>query len=151
MSLTVLAPVAGTVLPLTDVPDAVFADGIVGHGFAIDPDDSATLAVAPVAGKVVKVHPHAIVIEAAPERGILFHLGINTVGLSGEGFELHCGEQEIVEVGQPMVTWSPSFVRERELSAISPVIGLQAPADDIAPLATPGQHVEAGDSLFTWL
>ncbi|MCL2787474.1 MAG: PTS glucose transporter subunit IIA [Micrococcales bacterium] len=151
MSLTVLAPIAGTVLLLSDVPDEVFAAGIVGAGCAIDPGDEPSVAIAPVAGKVVKVHPHAAVIEAAAERGVLFHLGINTVKLSGEGFDLRVEEKEVVDAGHEMVAWSPADVRAKNLSAISPVIGLQAPPDAIVPLVEPGSVVAAGDKLFTWL
>jgi sugar PTS system EIIA component len=72
--LSVLAPVGGVVVPLADVPDAVFAEEIVGPGLAIEPDDAATMAsrrisaaqavLAPISGRVAKLMPHAFVITS---------------------------------------------------------------------------------------
>jgi len=62
LPLTVLAPVAGTVRAMAEVPDPVFAAEVVGPGLAIDPSRTGVVtAIAPVAGKVVKLHPHAYV------------------------------------------------------------------------------------------
>ena len=63
--LTVLAPVAGTVVAMADVPDPVFAGEIVGPGLAIDPSRGGTVVVvAPVAGRIAKLHAHAFVIQS---------------------------------------------------------------------------------------
>ncbi|MDD9206575.1 PTS glucose transporter subunit IIA, partial [Georgenia sp. 10Sc9-8] len=97
VSLEVLAPVAGTVLPLADVPDPVFAEALVGPGIAVDPAREGEVSVvAPVAGTVVKLHPHAFVILASGGRGVLVHMGLDTVELRGEGFTLHAAEKDTV-------------------------------------------------------
>ena len=83
--LVICAPLAGTVVALADVPDEVFAAGMVGPGVAIEPDRSATTAYCPVEGVVSKLHPHAFVIESGP-KAVLTHLGIDTVELAGDGF-----------------------------------------------------------------
>ena len=84
----VLAPVAGLVRPLADVPDPVFAAEMVGAGVAIEPAGGASDAVSPVAGTVLKLHPHAFVVLTPEGTGVLVHLGIDTVRLDGAGFEL---------------------------------------------------------------
>ena len=61
---------------------------MVGPGVAIEPDPGETTVVSPIAGKVVKVHPHAFVVLGADGVGVLVHLGINTVRLEGKGFEV---------------------------------------------------------------
>ena len=65
-ALTVLAPVAGRAMPLAEVPDPVFSAALVGPGVAVDPPrDKPAVAVSPVAGKIVKLHPHAYVVQTA--------------------------------------------------------------------------------------
>ena len=83
MSVPVLAPCAGRVVALADVPDEVFASEMVGPGVAIEPAGGRTTVVSPVAGRVVKIHPHAFVVLADCGAGVLVHLGIDTNRLGG--------------------------------------------------------------------
>ena len=80
---------------------------MVGPGVAIDPDPGEVTVVSPIAGKVVKVHPHAFVVLGADGVGVLVHLGINTVRLEGKGFEVLVEQGSTVEAGDPMVRWDP--------------------------------------------
>ncbi len=149
-ALTVLAPVAGSVRALADVDDPVFSGEIVGPGLAVQPDpDAGRAVVAPVAGTVAKLHPHAFVLLAEGGRGVLVHLGINTVQLGGEGFTLHVAEGDVVEQGQLLVEWDPAAVEAGGRSAICPVIGLEAQPDSLTRLAEPGTTVAAGDPLLS--
>jgi PTS system glucose-specific IIA component len=65
---------------------------MVGPGAAVDPPRGPLQAVAPVDGQIVKLHPHAFVVVTASGRGMLVHLGIDTVQLKGEGFRLLAAE-----------------------------------------------------------
>lgn len=150
MSLTVTAPLAGTVTALAAVPDAVFAQQMVGAGVAVEPPDTgASRVVSPVDGTIVKLHPHAFVVVAASGTGILVHLGIDTVGLRGEGFVRHAAEGAVVAAGDPVVTFDPAAVRARGLSATCPVVVLDSAPDSVDEPAT-GRTVEPGDPLFRW-
>ena len=143
------APLAGRVVPLSDVPDPVFAGQIVGAGLAIEPEDGATevLVVSPVAGRVAKVHPHALAIADETGTGVLVHLGIDTVHLRGEGFTVHRAEGEDVEAGTPVVTFSPAQVRGRGLSAGCPFrIGTRTPAPTSASTQRRSSALEAASS-----
>lgn len=146
--LVVTAPVAGTVLPLSDVPDFVFAEEIVGPGLAVDPDPGPCAAVAPVDGRVVVLHAHAFVISTASGRGVLVHLGIDTVQLEGEGFELLAAVGDEVTAGTPVVRWDPSAVAAAGRAAVCPVIALDAPPDAVERLA--GERAGVGTELFRW-
>lgn len=150
MTLTVQAPLAGTVIALEQVPDPVFAGRFVGTGAAIDPDrdKGEVTAVAPVSGTVAKVHPHAFVIASEDGRGVLVHLGLDTVGLKGQGFTVHVADGDEVSAGDAMVSWDPGEVAEHGLSPLVPVIALEAAEEDVA-LAAKGS-VAAGDGLLTW-
>jgi glucose-specific phosphotransferase system IIA component len=144
----VVSPVAGNVIGLADVPDPVFAQQIVGSGVAIDPERVAGTAVAPVAGRLLKLHPHAYVVLTTTGKGVLVHLGIDTVQLDGEGFELIASEGDELVVGDPVVRWDPAAVEAGGRSPIVPVVVMDTAADTVAsPLV--GTIVGAGDALFS--
>lgn len=164
-ALIVGSPVAGRVVAMRDVPDPVFAESIVGPGLAIDPDpELGGRVVAPCAGEVVKLHPHAFVLLAPPAeesepagrahaaptggRGVLVHLGIDTVQLKGEGFTLLVAEGDTVVAGQDLVVWSPTAVSDGGRSPLVPVLALDLGPGNLEELARPGTRVRAGDSLF---
>ena len=149
--LTVLAPVAGTVLAMTEVPDPVFAGEIVGPGIALDPSRYGVVtAIAPVAGKILKLHPHAYVIVAEGTRGVLVHLGLDTVQLGGEGFTLHVAEGDSVAAGDVVVSWNPSEIEAGGRSPLCPVVALEGAPGSLTGLVAQGTLVRAGEPLFEW-
>lgn len=151
MTSRVLAPVAGTVVAMADVPDPVFAGAIVGPGLAIDPDRSGPVdAVAPVAGRIAKLHPHAFVIVDDDGHAVLVHLGLDTVQLDGQGFTLHAAEQDTVTAGQVLISWNPQDVEAGGRSPLSPVVALEADESALTFTADIGDTVAAGDELFEW-
>ena len=145
----VASPLPGRLIPLSEVPDPVFAKGLVGGGAAVIPDDDAGVvtAVAPLDGKVVKVMPHAFIVQHASGPAVLVHVGIDTVGLKGEGFTVIAHKGDLVRAGDPMITVDVSLVRSKELSMCSPVVILDSAADAIEAPAS-GGRVEAGAHLF---
>lgn len=149
--LTVRAPLAGVVVAATDVPDPVFAAGMLGPGVAIDPArDAEVVVVAPVDGTVLAVHPHAFVIVSPGGRAVLVHLGVDTVELQGTGFTVLAAAGQEVAAGDVVVTWRPRDVEAGGRSPVCPVVALEAAAGGITPQATPGSTVRAGDPLFGW-
>lgn len=146
-----LAPCAGRVIPITEVEDPVFAGEMVGPGVAIEPLREPATVVSPIAGKVVKVHPHAfVVLNEQDKLGVLVHLGINTVKLEGKGFEVLAAQGDYVEAGDPMVRWNPADITgEGETEGMLrtvPVVLLDRPAGSVD--AGPAREVHAGDTLF---
>ena len=150
-STPVLAPIAGTVVALADVPDPVFAEQLVGAGAAVEPADGAgpTAVCAPVAGTVVKAHPHAFIVRHGSGVAVLVHVGIDTVKLAGEGFDRHVEQGAVVAAGDPVVTFDPTAVRGRGLSAVTPVVVLDSPPDSVAGIRS-GHEVRAGEPLYAW-
>jgi PTS system glucose-specific IIA component len=145
----VLAPCGGALLPLSAVPDPVFAGEMVGPGVAIDPERSPTTVVSPIGGKALKVLPHAFVVMSPDGTGILVHLGIDTSRLEGEGFEILLTEGATVEAGTPMVRWDPAAVEAGGRSPIIPVCVMDAPKGSV-PAPAPHARAEPGASLFSW-
>jgi PTS system glucose-specific IIA component len=151
VSLAVLAPLPGTVVAMSDVSDPVFAASLVGPGVAIDPDRSGEVdVVAPVAGNIAKLHSHAFVLLTEDGKGLLVHLGFDTVQLEGEGFTLHVAENDVVEAGQRLVTWNPAEIEKGGRSPVCPVVAMEASADALDVLVSPGASVSTSDQLFTW-
>src|SRR5919112_514834 len=133
---TVTSPLAGRAIGLAAVPDPVFSGAMVGPGTAIDPVREPSEAVSPVDGVIVSLHPHAFVVVDEQGHGVLTHLGIDTVQLNGEGFELLVNKGDNVARGQSVVRWNPAAA-------------LEATAEALAELREDGD-VKAGDSLFVW-
>ena len=144
----VLAPCPGRLVPLSKTPDPVFASEMVGPGVAIDPAPGEVTVVSPIAGKVVKVHPHAFVVLGGDGVGVLVHLGINTVRLDGKGFEVLTTQGSTVEAGDPMVRWDPSTITGDDISTIVPVVAMDRPKGSV-PAPADGAVAATGDVLFT--
>ncbi|SEG66300.1 PTS system, N-acetylglucosamine-specific IIA component [Nonomuraea solani] len=145
---TVLAPVEGAAVGLAAVPDPVFSAGMVGPGTAIDPLRGPGKAVAPIAGKIMKLHPHAYVIVGDDGKGVLVHLGIDTVQLKGQGFQLLAAEGDRVSAGQPVVAWDPAAIEAGGRSPVCPVVALDALSESVTEVVEGAVHV--GDELFQW-
>jgi PTS system glucose-specific IIA component len=146
--LRVLAPVPGEAVALARLPDPVFAAAMVGPGTAVDPVRAEGVALAPIGGRIATLHPHAFVVVAAG-RGVLVHLGLDTVQLKGDGFQLLVAAGEEVQAGQPMIRWDPAAVESGGRSPVCPVIALDSAPDRLADLRETGA-VRAGDVLFRW-
>lgn len=144
----VLSPCAGRVFPVTEVSDPVFAQEMVGPGVALDPAAEPAVVVAPVAGTILKLHPHAFAMVTADGLGVLVHLGINTVRLDGAGFELLATEGTTVAAGDPMVSWNPAGISGEEISTTVMVVALDRPAGSVTSPAV-GRVVAAGEELFS--
>ncbi|WP_062438231.1 PTS sugar transporter subunit IIA [Herbidospora daliensis] len=145
---TVHSPVNGRAVGLPAVPDPVFSQAMVGPGAAVDPARGPQVAVAPIAGRLVKLHPHAYIVVGDDGRGVLTHLGVDTVKLRGAGFELLAVEGDLVTAGQPVVAWHPRAVDEEGYSPVCPVIALDAGPESVSGVVS--GPVEAGDPLFDW-
>jgi PTS system N-acetylglucosamine-specific IIA component len=122
---------------------------MVGPGTAVDPERGPGHAIAPVTGKIVKLHSHAYVVVDEEEHGVLVHLGIDTVKLKGQGFEVLVAEGDQVTAGQRVVAWDPAVIEAGGRSPICAVVALDAGADALSAVVETGEVVK-GSELFTW-
>jgi PTS system D-glucosamine-specific IIC component len=116
------APLQGELKSITEVPDAVFSEKMMGDGFAIVPT-SGTI-VSPVDGKVVNLFPtkHAIGLLSDSGYEILIHVGIDTVNLKGEGFEALVKEDDRVKIGQGLLKVDFDAIKDKVPSIMTPVV-----------------------------
>jgi N-acetylglucosamine PTS system EIICBA or EIICB component len=150
-STTVLAPVRGRAVPLGQVPDPTFAQGIVGHGAAVDPPHEVVDAVAPISGTVLQMMPHAYIILSADNVGVLVHLGLDTVELKGEGFTALVAKGDHVEAGQPVIAYDVPAIVAAGRNPIIPVVVMDKKPDDITleEVIAAGGQLTSGQPLFT--
>ncbi|MFJ5624923.1 glucose-specific PTS transporter subunit IIBC [Peribacillus loiseleuriae] len=117
-----VSPITGKIKPISEVPDAVFAEKMMGDGFAILPTDGAI--VSPVDGTIVNLFPtkHALGIESDNGLEILIHVGIDTVKLEGNGFEALVAQGDKVKRGQSLLKVDLAYVKEHAPSIITPIV-----------------------------
>jgi glucose-specific phosphotransferase system IIBC component len=146
---TIAAPLTGEVLPLSEVPDQVFSQKMMGDGFAIMPTDGTV--VSPVDGKIVNIFPtkHAIGIESTSGREILIHFGIDTVKLNGQGFEALVAQGDEVKKGQPLLKVDLEYVKENAPSIITPIIFTNLKANESVKVEKQGAVTKGEDNIVT--
>lgn len=144
----VYSPLEGRVVALSDVPDATFAEGVLGLGAAIEPTVGEV--VAPADGRVSSIFDthHAVGLTLDNGMELLIHVGINTVALNGEGFTAHVGEGDRVKRGQPLISFDKEFIASKGYPTITPVI--ISNADDYKRITTANSSgVKRLDALLT--
>jgi PTS system beta-glucosides-specific IIC component len=143
----IVSPLDGTVVALSDVPDPVFGKGIMGPGVAIQP--SGNTAYAPGSGVVVAAQATGHAFGLALDNGVevLIHVGIDTVKLKGEGFDVHVAKGERVTAGTPLVTFDPKVIEAAGYPLITPIVILNAKKFGGVEVVSEGT-VSAGDTLL---
>ena len=120
MQKSLLSPADGTVISLDRTPDEAFASGMLGDGFAVEPENGNIYA--PAAGKIVSIsesrHAYAI---SADFGDLLVHIGIDTVEVP-EAFESLVKVGDKVEAGQHIASADLEKIRNAGLSTVIPVL-----------------------------
>ncbi len=119
---TIFAPLTGKVTAIENVPDPTFSGKMMGDGLAIEPTDGRV--VSPVDGEVILTFPtkHAVGLKSKSGIEFLIHIGLETVNMKGEGFDVHVKQGDKVKVGDPLVTFDLQLIKEKAESHITPII-----------------------------
>lgn len=131
---TVCAPVGGRVIAMPNLPDPVFSDGIMGEAIGIEPEQG--VAYAPISGTVQAVMPHAFGIKGEGIE-ILLHIGVDTVKMNGDGFDVHVSKGQEVKAGDILVTFDRAKVAAAGYPDTVMVI-----VSNTAEVEAIGKHVE---------
>lgn len=137
----------GTVVPLADVKDEVFASGVLGDGIAIEPTDGEL--VAPADGEISSTFEthHAVGMTTADGAELLMHIGIDTVKLGGKHFTCLVNEGDKVKKGQPLIRFELEAIKAEGYPVTTPLIVCNT--DDYAAVAAKASGtVKQGDALL---
>ena len=145
-NITIVSPANGTAVTLEQVPDAVFADKILGDGMAVIPSDGKF--VSPIDGEVASVADslHAIGFQTEDGLDVLIHIGLDTVKLNGEGFQVFVNVGDKVKKGDLVAEVDLEVLANNGLNPITPVIVCDG-LDDRELLYTEGK-TEAGKTII---
>lgn len=146
---TLCSPLSGVFIDLALVPDPVFAEKMVGDGFAIDPLEG--VLYSPIKGKIKSIHraKHAITIESEHGFDILMHIGLETVALAGDGFKVLVKEGQSVNVGDKLTEFDMSVIAGRVVAMITPVLVTDIEEKKISIKLLPhGEIINAGQKMM---
>lgn len=118
----ILAPLTGKAVPLSEVPDSVFSEKVLGDGVAIIPADGKI--VSPVDGEISTVAEtsHAYGFTSEDGQEVLVHVGLETVSLNGECFKVYGKAGDKVKAGDLVAEVDLEYLKEKEINPITPVL-----------------------------
>ncbi|HAR1684397.1 TPA: PTS glucose transporter subunit IIA [Enterococcus faecium] len=106
-------PVKGIINDIVDSTDPVFSDKLVGDGIFVIPND--TIVVAPCDGTIQSIMEtkHALTLYSSENTPVMIHIGVDTVELKGEGFEVYVKQDQKVKQGDPLVKVDFDFIKNK--------------------------------------
>ncbi len=128
------APVAGNAVPVTEVPDPTFAEGMLGNGIAIVPTEGKVYAPCDATVDTMFETGHAVSLTASFGAEILIHVGLDTVTLKGAPFTVHCKNGDTVKKGDLLIEFDIAAIQAAGLNTITPM--LVCNSDDYATFKT---------------
>lgn len=116
-----ICPMTGKIISITDVPDDVFSNKLLGDGFAIELSGNEVLS--PIDGEITTVFPtgHAFGIKSG-DIELLIHVGLDTVKLEGKPFDIKVKVGQKVKAGDIITLVDTDYIKANNTSLVSPVI-----------------------------
>lgn len=141
------APVDGKILPLEQVDDPVFSQKMMGEGIAIMAEGA--LIKAPADGTLTMIAEtrHAFGMTLANGLELMVHVGLETVGLKGKGFEVLAAVNEEVKAGTPILRVDQAIMKDAGISLCTPVIMINHQEHPFTFITREG-NVKAGETIL---
>lgn len=139
---------SGEVVPIEEVPDEVFSKKMLGDGLAIIPKDN--IVIAPASGEISLVmtdSKHACGLHLSNGMELLIHIGLDTVDMNGDGFELFIKEGSKVKAGDPLIKFDPDKIKAAGHSAITIMAITEQTANSKITMYT-GIEAKAGETCI---
>ena len=146
-TIEISSPITGLAADLSTAPDEAFAERMMGDGAVVTPEDA--IVRAPEDGEVCFVFDtrHAIGFQADSGISLLIHVGIDTVKLDGEGFEVFVENGQKVKKGDPMLKLDLDYLKAHAPSLVSPILCTELEDNQKIRLIRDGE-IQAGEALF---
>jgi phosphoenolpyruvate-protein phosphotransferase len=143
-TLVLKAPLSGIIVPLDQVPDAVFSQRLVGDGISIDPTTQQLLA--PCDARVMHIHRAGHALTLATEGvEIIIHIGLDTVNLKGAGFTAHVKQDDQVRTGQTLIAFDADYVATHARCLLTQMVITNG--ERVGGLASCAGQVRAGQDV----
>ncbi|NTW72042.1 MAG: PTS transporter subunit EIIC [Eubacteriaceae bacterium] len=145
--ITIKSPMKGLLTSLSEVPDALFANKMIGDGFAVTPEDG--IVCSPVDGEILHIFDtnHAIGLVTPEGLEVLVHIGIDTVKLKGEGFTRIAEIGQKVHVGDRLVEFDIEYVKKHAKSIMTPVVITNMDKVNSMEIIS-GEHIDIGTEVL---
>ena len=142
----IYAPVSGKVICREDIPDETFASGIMGEGVGIKPEEE--IIVAPFDGEITSVVDtgHAVGLTSFDGVELLIHVGVDTVKMQGDGFQVFVTEGQKVKTGEKLLKFDRDKIRKAGYSDTTAV--LVTNSDDYSSVKTVAENVKQKDTVI---
>ena len=146
-TIEISSPITGLAADLSTAPDEAFAERMMGDGAVVTPEDA--IVRAPEDGEVCFVFDtrHAIGFQTDSGISLLIHVGIDTVKLDGEGFEVFVENGQKVKKGDPMLKLDLDYLKAHAPSLVSPILCTELEDNQKIRLIRDGE-IQAGEALF---
>ncbi|MBF0750007.1 glucose-specific PTS transporter subunit IIBC [Mammaliicoccus lentus] len=143
---TIYSPIKGEIIDISEVPDKVFSEKMMGDGIAIIPETGEV--VAPFDGKLKMTFPtkHAIGLESKEGIELLIHFGLETVQLEGQGFEILAEADTDIIKGQPLMKVDLDYIKKHADSTVTPIVVTNLEGSTLEILTN--GHIDQGDKIF---
>ena len=116
------APMAGKAVPISEVPDPTFAEGMLGNGIAIEPSEGKVYAPCDATVDMMFTTGHAVSLVADCGAEVLIHVGLETVSLEGKPFKVCAASGDKVKKGQLLMEVDLDAVKAAGLPIITPML-----------------------------
>ncbi len=146
---SLFAPLKGTVVPREEIPDQTFASGVLGDGVGITPTEG--VVVAPFDGEISTVAEtkHAVGITGPDDMELLIHVGIDTVKMNGEGFNVLVEEGDMVKKGQKLMTFDIEKIKAAGYPTTTAVLLTNSDDYDTFKIVKNQGETDFGEKLYT--
>ena len=116
------APVAGSAVPVAQVPDPAFAENMLGYGMAVIPSEGKVYAPCDATVENMFHTGHAVTLVAENGAEILVHIGLDTVKLGGKHFTVHCANGDKVKKGDLLIEFDLEAIKAEGFNTITPML-----------------------------
>ena len=116
------APMAGKAVPISEVPDPTFAEGMLGNGIAIEPSEGKVYAPCDATVDMMFTTGHAVSLVADCGAEVLIHVGLETVTLKGKHFTIHAENGAKVKKGDLLIEFDLDAIKAEGFNTITPML-----------------------------
>lgn len=137
----------GEIFPIDEMEDQIFAEKMIGDGYAINP--TGEIVYSPIDGKVEQIAQtnHAVYLSLSEDLKLLIHIGLDTIEMKGKGFEANLEKGMSVQVGDPLIKFDSKLIKDEGYNPVIAVVLLNGSGLDFDLTVFPTKEAKAIDTI----